>query len=337
VTSLTNDYNNGSSLAGETFPVGSTTVTWTAMDGAGNSHACSIDVVITYNEPANAVCQAATIAVNANGDATLAPSDIDGGSSDNCGIFTLSIDIINFGCYELGDHIVTLTATDNLGQFTTCTATVTVTGPDADCDQVADVCDLCPGGDDQVDNNNDGLPDCAFFPGLQDLIDEWKCSKSDGKVTVCHIPNGNFANRSDICVNPNAVAAHLAHGDFIGGCESVTCDPSENLANNQEEHLDDRSPVYRNTTLDLEGRVLAYPNPTKGLLHVDLSGFSGQKMMLKLINAQGQVVLSRSIGVQYHQLESLQLDFLPSGVYWLKVETQNESPITKRIVVQGRS
>ena len=39
------------------------------------------------------------------------------------------------------------------------------------------------------------------------------------KVTICHIPPGNPDNAHDITVSMNAVPAHLAHGDILGGCE----------------------------------------------------------------------------------------------------------------------
>jgi hypothetical protein len=38
------------------------------------------------------------------------------------------------------------------------------------------------------------------------------------KVTICHIPPGNPANRHTIEVGQPAVNAHLAHGDYIGAC-----------------------------------------------------------------------------------------------------------------------
>ncbi|NDC37032.1 MAG: hypothetical protein EBZ48_03150 [Proteobacteria bacterium] len=40
----------------------------------------------------------------------------------------------------------------------------------------------------------------------------------DPKVTICHIPPGNPANAQTIQVSPDAVAAHLAHGDILGPC-----------------------------------------------------------------------------------------------------------------------
>ncbi len=40
-----------------------------------------------------------------------------------------------------------------------------------------------------------------------------------GKVTLCHIPPGNEDNAHTIMVSPNAVPAHLAHGDELGECD----------------------------------------------------------------------------------------------------------------------
>jgi hypothetical protein len=42
-------------------------------------------------------------------------------------------------------------------------------------------------------------------------------------VTLCHIPPGNPANAQTIVVGQAAVAAHLAHGDYLGECHP-TCE-----------------------------------------------------------------------------------------------------------------
>jgi hypothetical protein len=45
------------------------------------------------------------------------------------------------------------------------------------------------------------------------------CDPADTmKTTVCHIPPGNPANEHTICIGNPGVAAHLAHGDFLGSC-----------------------------------------------------------------------------------------------------------------------
>jgi hypothetical protein len=43
---------------------------------------------------------------------------------------------------------------------------------------------------------------------------------SVAKVTICHIPPGNPANRHEITVGEPAVAAHIRdHGDYVGPCQ----------------------------------------------------------------------------------------------------------------------
>ena len=110
------------------------------------------------------------------------------------------------------------------------TNTMFNTEEDADCDGIEDAFDLCPGGDDSQDTDGDGTPDCLDWDGpssYSGLPDEWKCGNN--KVIVCHIPPGNPANAHDICVNKNAVSAHLNnHGDFLGSCWTMICEEDEN-------------------------------------------------------------------------------------------------------------
>lgn len=42
-----------------------------------------------------------------------------------------------------------------------------------------------------------------------------------GWITICHIPPGNPSNAHTITISVNALPAHLAHGDYIGSCESM--------------------------------------------------------------------------------------------------------------------
>ena len=46
-----------------------------------------------------------------------------------------------------------------------------------------------------------------------------------GKVTICHLPPGNPDNPQTLCVDENAVSAHLAHGDYQGECHPPTATP----------------------------------------------------------------------------------------------------------------
>ena len=43
----------------------------------------------------------------------------------------------------------------------------------------------------------------------------------NAKVTICHIPPGNPGNFHTITISEKAFAAHLAHGDLAGACDSA--------------------------------------------------------------------------------------------------------------------
>ena len=70
------------------------------------------------------------------GDASITADDIDGVSTDNCGVDFISIDIDTFDCRHVGDNNETLTVTDVNGNESTCIAIVTVedvTAPEVFC------------------------------------------------------------------------------------------------------------------------------------------------------------------------------------------------------------
>ncbi len=73
-----------------------------------------------------AICQDITVSLDASGNATITPEDIDNGSGDLEGSITLSLSTANFNCDDLGTNTVTLTVTDDDNNTDTCTATVTV-------------------------------------------------------------------------------------------------------------------------------------------------------------------------------------------------------------------
>ena len=98
----------------------------TVTDVNGNTATCSANVEIENDNPPVAICQDITIQLDANGDASITASDVDGGSTALAGIQDLSVDISAFDCSNIGDNTVILTVTDNLGDMATCSAIVTV-------------------------------------------------------------------------------------------------------------------------------------------------------------------------------------------------------------------
>ncbi len=81
------------------------------------------------NTPPTTVCQNITATLNrTTGSVTITALDVDGGSTDDFGIVSRSIDIDTFTCDDLGPNMVTLTTVDDYGNESSCTATVTVVG-----------------------------------------------------------------------------------------------------------------------------------------------------------------------------------------------------------------
>lgn len=72
-----------------------------------------------------ALTQDISVQLDQSGEAVITASDIDNGSSANCGV-SLSIDVWQFDCDDIGPNTVTLTADDGQGNVETATATVTV-------------------------------------------------------------------------------------------------------------------------------------------------------------------------------------------------------------------
>jgi hypothetical protein len=117
-----------SHVPGATFPVGTTTVTYTYTNIGGTS-TCSFTVtVIADNIKPDANCKNTTVTL-VNGAATITPADVDNGSTDNCAIKTMTISPSSFTCADTGVRVVTLTVTDFAGNTDTCKSNVTVVYP----------------------------------------------------------------------------------------------------------------------------------------------------------------------------------------------------------------
>ena len=105
--------------------LGDNIVNLTATDLGGNTSSKTATVTVIDTIPLIISAKNIVVELDASGSATISPSMIDDGTSDNCA-FTLSLDKEIFNCNDIGDNTVSLIATDYNGDTFTATSTVTV-------------------------------------------------------------------------------------------------------------------------------------------------------------------------------------------------------------------
>jgi ACT domain-containing protein len=212
--------------------VGTNTVTLTVTDVNGNVSTCDATVTVEDNVDPTAICQNITVQLDANGDLTIVSADIDGGSTDNCGIASLTIDGGNttqaFDCSNVGANTVTLTVTDVNGNVSTCDATVTVednTDPTAVCQNITV----------QLDANGELTITSADIDGG---------STDNCGIASLTIDGGNTTQAFD-CSNVGANTVTLTVTDVNGNVS--TCDATVTVEDNT-----DPTAVCQNITVQLD-------------------------------------------------------------------------------------
>ena len=118
---------------------GSALVTFSATDNCGNATEFTATYTIEDTTPPVALASDFTAILDGNGQATITSADIDNGSYDNCSSVSLSLDVTAFDCDDVGANDVILTVTDDCGQTTSSTVTVTVTAADQDDPELSNV------------------------------------------------------------------------------------------------------------------------------------------------------------------------------------------------------
>jgi len=174
----------------------------TVTDGNGCTAEVGLEVGqdnTNDTEPPVAMAQDITVELDASGQASITVADIDNGSSDNCGITSMELDLTSFDCGNLDENTVTLTVTDVGGNMVSTTAVVTVLDnisptiscPDnivaAYCDPVATfevaVADNCSAG--LMATQTGGLPSGSEFPAGEATTQTFEVTDDAGNSANC--------------------------------------------------------------------------------------------------------------------------------------------------------
>lgn len=171
---------------GTVFSVGVTTVTCTATDASGNVTSCSFTVTVIDTQPPVVICPADK-ETTASGCETSATVSIDPPTAqDNCDSSPeIGVPVRSDGQplespFPLGTTTITWTATDDAGNMTTCTTSVTVHS--GVCPQPGDCLVICPD-----DMTTDTLPGQCSAVVYYDVTLEGLC---DETTVVCTPPPG---------------------------------------------------------------------------------------------------------------------------------------------------
>lgn len=98
----------------------------TVTDQNGCQSSTAVVLTASDNVPPSVSVQNAAIAIDASGSAQVTLASLSAQLSDNCGVASSVIQPNVFNCTQLGQHIVTVTVTDQTGLTATATATVTI-------------------------------------------------------------------------------------------------------------------------------------------------------------------------------------------------------------------
>ncbi len=102
------------------------TVTLTVTDNHGNVSYATATVTVKDEVPANVITKNITVQLDASGNVGITADQVEDGSSDACGIATMTVSPNAFTCSNVGNNTVTLTVTDVNGNLSSQTAVVKV-------------------------------------------------------------------------------------------------------------------------------------------------------------------------------------------------------------------
>lgn len=212
-----------SSNAPSTFPVGTTTVTWTATDKGGNRAIATQTVTIADNEKPVLTAPVAPVQCYTTAGNYTVPQLV---AADNCGVSTVTYTVTGAttrngtgvnasGQFAEGNNVITWTVTDLHGNMATATTTVSINSQLNL--SIPDVSAVNPGGNSNTIYIGYGPTSLtlsgAATGGTQPYTYEWNLNMASGAV---------FATTPSVSVSPSVTTTYYLTVRDAKGCVSAT-------------------------------------------------------------------------------------------------------------------
>ncbi|MGM8362397.1 Ig-like domain-containing protein [Flavobacterium sp. ARAG 55.4] len=325
--------------APNTYPTGTTIVTWTVKDGVGNSNTATQKVIVLDTQkPLVSELSAVSVCYEDNGFYSIPTLN----ATDNCGIDSISYVITGAtsrsgnsndasGNFNVGVSTITWTVTDIHDNQTAVSNTVAVNA--ALNATIADVYAINNAHEKNTLYVGYGpssltitaTPDGGKAPytynwsngqlsqsiivnsaGTYTVIitDALGCQTSASiDINVINVQCGNSGNKVMVCHNGQeiCVSSNAVQAHLNHGCKLGSCSV---ISQEQE-------PIVE---------VLAFPNPTTGDFTVQLSGYKSSKATIIITNIIGQLVMQKEVSLKDGKQDvPFNLPNQARGIYLLKV------------------
>ncbi|NNE27091.1 MAG: HYR domain-containing protein, partial [Saprospiraceae bacterium] len=215
----------------EPLASGTTSVTWTATDDAGNTATCSQNILVSEDQPPSITCPD-DLTVNTDVDLCSASNVALGNptTSDNCGVSSVSND--SSEPYPLGITEIVWTASDPTGNTSSCTQILTVV--DVEVPSISCPADLTVSTDTGVceaTNVDLGTPttsdNCMIDTTLNDAIEPYGLGNTDIIWTTTDNSGNTNTCSQTITVEDNEDPTIVCPSDLTVETDSGVCQASD--------------------------------------------------------------------------------------------------------------
>ncbi len=336
----------------------------TVTDAAGCDQVGSVEVKSTDNIAPRLVLRSMDIFVDSTGKATVNPTALAEGTTDNCGVVNYTATPSTFDCSSLGIRNVTVKATDGAGNNTSGVVNVRV------IDNVKPKIN-CPPNYSQAACQNVTYP----LPTATDNCGTPTISLAGGQLSGSKFQTGttrvtwkavDFAGNESSCFFDVTVGASLkvqltsithatsgqANGKIIfsisGGTSPYSLtwlrngnplpefDPMKAQAGNYQIVVSDAGGctefsqqfTVENLTGTFENdsnySLSMYPNPVNDVLQIHFDFPAAEQLIFTIFDLHGRLLSKTKSGVASGTVALTEFESMKPGVYWLKIEAGNK-------------